>query len=188
MPRIDALLTAMVTNHAESVRLADGDVAYLVLRGTQHPLTRQPLGAGQLVALLSEMAPPHVTPALSAGKPLEFLYKNADGAFLTRLENDGDKVWATVSPAPANGANGNGHAASAIAEAQESPAESNGNGVAKEASPPPVRAEPVRVEPVRPEPVRAVIESDVSDEPARTEIDGLLRKLVETSASDLHLR
>ena len=187
MPRIDALLTAMVTNHAESVRLADGDVAYLVLRGTQHPLTRQPLGAGQLVALLSEMAP-HFSPALAAGKPLEFLYTNADGRFLTRLENDGEKVWATVSPAPANGANGNGHAASAVVEPPPSPAESNGNGVAKEASPPPVRAEPVRVEPVPSEPVRAVIESNVSDEPARTEIDGLLRRLVETSASDLHLR
>src|SRR5437016_1808423 len=118
MPRIDALLTAMVTNHAESVRLADGDVAYLVLRGTQHPLTRQPLGAGQLVALLSEMAPAHVTSSLSAGKPLEFLYTNADGAFLTRLENDGEKVWATVSPAPANGANGNGQTERAVAAPQ----------------------------------------------------------------------
>ena len=177
MPRIDALLTAMVTNHAESVRLADGEVAYLMLRGAQHPLTRQPLGAGQLVALLSEVAPPHVSTALAAGKPLEFLYTNADGRFLTRVENDGEKVWATVSAAPANGANGNGHAPAAAVDAQAAPAASNGNGVAKEVSPP-----------VRAEPVRAVVESDVSDEPARSEIDGLLRKLVETSASDLHLR
>src|SRR5437762_1463667 len=145
MPRIDALLTAMVTNHAESVRLADGDVAYLMLRGAQHPLTRQPLGEGQLVALLSEMAPPGVSPALAAGKPLEFLYTNADGRFLTRLENDGEKVWATVSPAPANGANGNGHAPAAVVEAETPPITSNGNGIAKEAPQPPVRAEPVRV-------------------------------------------
>ena len=185
MPRIDALLTAMVTNHAESVRLADGDVAYLMLGGAQHPLTRQPLGAGQLVALLSEMAPPGVSPALAAGKPLEFLYTNADGRFLTKLENDGQKVWATVSPAPANGANGtngtngasgangNGHAPAAVVEPRRAE---------------PVRAEQVRAEPPRAEPARAVIESDVSDEPARSEIDGLLRQLVETSASDLHLR
>ncbi|MFN2604054.1 MAG: type IV pilus twitching motility protein PilT [Gemmatimonadaceae bacterium] len=175
MPRIDALLTAMVTNHAESVRLADGDVAYLMLRGAQHPLTRQPLGAGQLVALLSEMAPPHVSQDLAAGKPLEFLYTNADGRFLTRLENDGQKVWATVSPASANGTNGNGHAAAA--EPQSPRHATNGNGVAREAP-----------QPVRAEPARAVVESDVSDEPARSEIDGLLRKLVEGSASDLHLR
>ena len=190
MPRIDALLTAMVTNRAESVRLADGDVAYLVLRGAQHPLTRQPLGAGQLVALLSEMAPPHISPALAAGTPIEFLYKNADGAFLTKLENDGEKVWATVSPAPTNGSNGNGHAPAAT---------SNGNGAAKEPTPvsapePPraadaPRAPAVRVaEPVHAAPTREAIVSDASDEPARTEIDGLLRKLVETSASDLHLR
>src|SRR5258706_7112898 len=109
MPRIDALLTAMVTNHAESVRLADGDVAYLMLRGAQHPLTRQPLGAGQLVALLSEMAPPDVSPALAAGEPPEFLYTNAHGRLLNRVENDREEMCATHSSAPAYVAYWNRH-------------------------------------------------------------------------------
>ena len=50
MPRIDALLTAMVDNKAQAVRLADGDVAYLMIGGTPQPLTRNPLAQGQLVA------------------------------------------------------------------------------------------------------------------------------------------
>src|SRR5205814_7614377 len=84
-----------------------------------------------------------------------------------------EKVAARVPPATAKGTNGKGHAPAAVVEPSRAE---------------PVRAEPVRPEPVRAEPVRAVIESDVSDEPARSEIDGLLRKLVETSSSDLHLR
>jgi twitching motility protein PilT len=213
MPRIDALLTAMVTNHAESVRLADGDVAYLMLRGTPHPLTRQPLGAGQLVALLREMAPPDVAPALAAGRPLEFLYSNSDGAFLTRLETDGVKVWATVSPAPANasaptngtdptngaahtnGSNGNGHAPAAAPVQETPPAKvTNEFGQSKTwtISGPPMDATPTVIvqtpQPPRVEPPRELVESDNSNEPARGEIDRLLRALVETSASDLHLR
>ncbi len=213
MPRIDALLTAMVTNHAESVRLADGDVAYLMLRGTPHPLTRQPLGAGQLVALLREMAPAHVAPALAAGRPLQFLYSNSDGSFLTRLESDGEKVWATVSPAPANrsapangsvptngaahtnGSSGNGHAPAAEPAHEKPPAQAaNEFAQAKTwtISGPPMESSSSVItqtpQPARVEPPRELVESDTSNEPARSEIDRLLRALVETSASDLHLR
>src|SRR5258705_814522 len=99
MPRIDALLTAMVTNRADAVRLADGEVAFLVMDGTQRPLTRQPLGDGQLVALLREMAPAHVAPGIAGGRPLQFLYSNSDGTFVTRLESVDGKMWATVNTA-----------------------------------------------------------------------------------------
>jgi hypothetical protein len=47
MPRIDPLLTAMVSNRADAVRLADGDIAHIIKGGAKHPLTRQPLGDGQ---------------------------------------------------------------------------------------------------------------------------------------------
>src|SRR6478672_5067769 len=101
MPRIDALLTAMVSNRADSVRLADGEVAFLMMDGTQRPLTRQPLGEGQLVTLLREMAPVDVAPEIVAGRPLQFLYSNSDGTFLTRLDTEGGKLWATVNTASA---------------------------------------------------------------------------------------
>ena len=60
MPRIDPLLNAMVSNKADAVRLADGAIAHIVKAGSQHPLTRQPLGDGQLLLLLREMAPPEM--------------------------------------------------------------------------------------------------------------------------------
>src|SRR6476660_8338022 len=108
MPRIDALLAAMVKNRANAVRLADGDVAYLVIGDAEHPLTRQPLGDGQLSALLKEMAPVHLAGVLNAGGPAEFTYSCSDGTFVTRLVTENGKATATVQLAPVNGTNGNG--------------------------------------------------------------------------------
>ncbi len=172
MPRIDALLTAMTTNHADSVRLADGDVAYLMMRGIPRPLTRQPLAEGQLAGLLCEMAPPELAPALVAGHPVEFLYSNGEGRFIARLKNEDGKLWATVYPAPPNGANGNGHHPEV-------------------ASPPPLQSATLHTDaaPIgHVGPTAEVVEADVSSEPAKSEIDRLLRVLVDNAASDLHLR
>jgi len=167
-----------------------------MLRGTPHPLTRQPLGEGQLVALLREMAPAHVAPALASGRPLEFLYSNSDGSFLTRLETDGAKVWATVSPAPANGFNGNGHAPAAPEPVEETPPVQSANSFAQmktwTISGPPMETSSTVIapapQPARVEPRRELVVTDTSNEPAQGEIDRLLRALVESSASDLHLR
>jgi twitching motility protein PilT len=156
MPRIDALLTAMLSNRADAVSLADGDIAHLIVGGTPRPLTRQPLADGQLVALLREMAPPHVAHHLGGDGPLEFLYANDDGKFIARLRNEGGKMLATVSLAPAVAANGS-------ANAPVSPANTRGATV-------------------------ETVESDPSPSTAKNEIDGLLKALVEQSASDLHLR
>src|SRR5688500_12925529 len=100
MPRIDALLAAMVSNRAQAVRLADGDVAYLMIGGTPQPLTRNPLAEGQLVGLLREMAPAEIASQLESGAPLQFIYTNETGSYLARLQTDGGKLRATVSPAP----------------------------------------------------------------------------------------
>jgi hypothetical protein len=108
----------MISNKADAVRLADGDIAHIVKGGAQHPLTRQPLGDGQLLLLLREMAPPEIVPTLSGNDPVEFVYANPDGRFVTRVSRENGTLRATVSAAPANavveavapspGANGNG--------------------------------------------------------------------------------
>jgi len=108
MPRIDALLTAMLSNRADAVSLADGDIAHLMIGGIPRPLTRQPLDEGQLVALLREMAPVQFADKLDGAGPLEFLYENEQGNFIARLRRDGGKLLATVSLAPAAA---NGHSA-----------------------------------------------------------------------------
>src|SRR6478672_3350329 len=103
MPRIDPLLTALLSNRAESVRLGDGDIAHLVKAGTQHPLTRQPLGDGQLLILLREMAPADIAPALGGADPIEFVYANGEGRFVARVMREGGALRAEVTPAPAHG-------------------------------------------------------------------------------------
>ena len=170
MPRIDALLTAMLSNRADAVSLADGDIAHLIIAGTPRPLTRQPLGEGQLVALLREMAPPHLAHHLGGDGPLEFLYANDDGKFIARLRNEGGKMLATVSLVAAAAANGSANGSP--------PAATNGNGSGA-APVPPLDTRRATVE---------TVESDPSPSTAKNEIDGLLKALVEQSASDLHLR
>jgi twitching motility protein PilT len=192
MPRIDALLAAMVKNRANAVRLIDGDVAYLLVGDTSHPLTRQPLGPGQLVALLKEMAPVHLAGVLSAGGPAEFTYSGPDGNFVARLVTEDGKTVATVQPVPTNGSTGTNGAHPPIATNG-----SNGNGhVEPVNAAAPVAAAPQPTQPPPPAlvvqhqvaPTAEVVESDASSEPARTEMENLLRALVEQHASDLHLR
>jgi twitching motility protein PilT len=180
MPRIDPLLTAMVSNRAEAVRLADGDIAHIIKAGTKHPLTRQPLGDGQLLLLLKEMAPPDILPSLGAGD-VEFIYANGEGRFVTRVSVENGTLQATVSAAPVNAsvnvhANGNGNGNGA--------AHSNGNGHI------PSPAKPVAAQPVvssSPSAATARTDREV-DTVSKDEIESLLRMLVQEGGSDLHLR
>jgi twitching motility protein PilT len=191
MPRIDALLTAMLSNRADSVALADGDIAHLIISGTPRPLTRQPLAAGQLVALLREMAPPHITHQLADGGPLEFIYANDEGRFVTRLRTDDGRMLATVSLAPA--ANGSNAPAAGTSNGNGSALHvSNGGGgvqvkVAPAAQPVAEESGAASLNEAR-RVTAAKVEVDASPSTAKDEIDGLLKALVDQSASDLHLR
>ena len=162
MPRIDPLLTALISNRADSVQLADGDIAHIIKGGEQHPLTRQPLGDGQLLLLLKEMAPPEFASRLGL-EPVEFTYSNSAGRFVARVSQDGGKLGAIVAPAPNGSAKG------------------SSNGVKNE-SPAPAPAAPPPPAPVQAKVARAI------DSAAKTEIEALLRELVDRHGSDLHLR
>jgi twitching motility protein PilT len=184
----------MISNKADAVRLADGDIAHIVKGGAQHPLTRQPLGDGQLLLLLREMAPPDILPTLNGSEPVEFVYANPDGRFVTRVSRENGALRATVSAAPANsiidavtpshaGANGNGSA--------NGNGTSNGNGVSGNghvASP----VHPVAAAPAAPAPAAPALQQVSAGRPAdprsREEIEALLRTLVTEHGSDLHLR
>jgi len=171
MPRIDPLLAALLSNRAESVSLSDGDIAHLVKAGAQHPLTRQPLGDGQLVTLLREMAPAEVAPAIGGIDPVEFVYANADGRFVARVTRENGTLKATVSP---EAAHGNG--------SHKAPPAPAGPALPAATQPSPV---------VRPLPLPMTspgVSRPPIDDAAHTEIDGLLKQLVAEEGSDLHLR
>src|SRR5687768_5243190 len=96
MPRIDPLLTAMLSNRADAVRLSDGDIAHIIKDGAHHPLTRQPLGQGQLLMLLREMASPEIGAQLGGAESVEFTYSNAEGRFIALVSSDNGTLHATV--------------------------------------------------------------------------------------------
>jgi twitching motility protein PilT len=171
MPRIDPLLTAMVSNRADSVRLTDGDIAHIIKGGSQHPLTRQPLGDGQLLLLLKEMAPPEFASRLDGQEPVEFTYTNSAGHFIAKVSQEGGKLGAMVSAAPGAAANGSG---------------ANGSGANGSAAATPVMPAAQPVAP--PAPAPAPRAARVIDQAARAEMEVLLRRLVERQGSDLHLR
>src|SRR5688572_4434078 len=121
MPRIDPLLTALVSNRAEAVMLSDGDIAHIIKGGAQHPLTRQPLAEGQLLLLLREMAPAEIAPALSGAEPVQFTYSNAEGDFVARVTRENGMLQATVRPgSPVATANGSGRASASAGAASGS--------------------------------------------------------------------
>ncbi|MDQ3242376.1 MAG: hypothetical protein M3Q09_01415 [Gemmatimonadota bacterium] len=93
MPRIDPLISAMVANRADAVRLSDGEVACVIKGGNQHPLTRQPLAQGQVAMLLREMAPADVSARIAGDESFEFLYANAEG----QLSHARDARWHHVA-------------------------------------------------------------------------------------------
>jgi len=92
---------AMLSNRADAVSLRDGDIAHIVKSGSRHPLTRQPLGEGQLLMLLREMCPAESGATLESDDAVEFVYANSDGRFLTKVTREGGALAAVVSTAPA---------------------------------------------------------------------------------------
>ena len=183
MPRIDPLLTAMISNKADAVRLADGEIAHIVKGGAQHPLTRQPLGDGQLLLLLREMAPPDIAPTLSGTESVEFVYANPEGRFVTRVTRENGSLIATVSAAPAN-AVVEAVSASHLSAAGNGSTNGNGssNGVGGNGHP----ASPPAAVHVAPAPQATA--GRTPDPASRQEIESLLRILVSEHGSDLHLR
>jgi twitching motility protein PilT len=170
----------MVSNKADAVRLADGDIAHIVKSGAQHPLTRQPLGDGQLLLLLREMAPPEMAATLGGGEPVEFVYANSDGRFVTRVTRENGTLRATVSAAPANAAmNGNG-VVDVPPPSTNGNGASNGNGNGHPSAP--TKSSGAHHLPAE------ISGSRNIDSASRESIEELLRMLVRDHGSDLHLR
>ena len=169
MPQLDRLLSAMVSNRAESLRLAENELASLVKDGANVPVTKQALGATQLLGLLREIAPPDAARRLDAGGPAEFQYRTGDGVFNARATNEGGKWMAAITPDAAPAA---GRPTPNVASVRlEPPANGERNGSRA------ATGDNVTVS-ARP----------AEDPTARAAMDNLLRQLVEQGGSDLHLR
>ena len=164
MPQLDRLLSVMVSNRADSLRLVENELASLVKDGAAMPLTKQVLGATQLLGLLREIAPPDALRRLDEGTPAEFQYRSGDAVFNARASNETGKWMAAIT-------------SDGLPEGIATVPTPSGAG-----RPTPSMAT-ARV-PATPTPSVQVGE----DTTARAAMDNLLRQLVEQSGSDLHLR
>src|ERR671935_1177188 len=96
MAQFDRLLAAMVSNKADSLVLEDGDLVKVEIAGQLRPLTKAPLTASQIVALLKEIAPAEAKQHIEANKPATMAYVSGDGAFTIRAMLHGTK-WHVVA-------------------------------------------------------------------------------------------
>jgi twitching motility protein PilT len=177
MPQLDRLLSVMVSNRAEALRLVENELASLVKDGATVPLTKQALGATQLLGLLREIAPPDALRRLDEGTSAEFEYRSGDGVFSARATNESGKWMAAIT----TGVNGGTPIAT--------PAIPSGPGR-------PTPSMPASRVVAAATPIATPVASAVAtptvrvgeDSTARMAMDNLLRQLVEQAGSDLHLR
>jgi twitching motility protein PilT len=161
MAQLDRFLAVLVTNHGTALHLVTDDVARLEIGGVPRPVTKQPFTSAQVMALLREIATPEAAELLDRGRGAMFPYSCADGAFAVSVSRDDGRLTATIVP------DDEGTSSAPVATATV--ARSNG------------AARPITMD-------TSAIPTTNGTEAARAEIDALLRKLVEKSGSDLHLR
>jgi len=92
MAQIDRLLSAVVSQQGDGLRLAGDDAVHLIGAGGPRPLTRQALSAQQVLGLLREIAPADAAREIEAGRAVSFRYATAEGSFVADLRVD-DGRW-----------------------------------------------------------------------------------------------
>src|SRR5215204_2315925 len=158
----------MQEQRAEALQLAVGKPASLMYNGSLRPITREPLSDAQIQGLVREIASPDAASQLGTTEPLAFAYRSPYGEVRVELRV-GANGLAVLRPASAQAgaAASAGSSASAAAAPQPSP---SGPFSAPSPSPSP--------------PARST--QDLSEH--RAAMDLLFRTLVQSGASDLHLR
>ncbi|MEP6574739.1 MAG: type IV pilus twitching motility protein PilT, partial [Gemmatimonadota bacterium] len=160
MARLDRFIQAMQDNGAESLVLAVGKPVAVQQGGATRPLTRDPLAAALVLALVKEIAPPALQSGITDASMLTFAYIAPAGGVQVQLSPGAEGLLVQVRP------DGNGAAPAPVAAADAG------------APPPPGRFQ-------RPS-VASILPPDLAG--PRSQLDQLLRLTAETGSSDLHLR
>ena len=176
MPQLDPYLALLAAGHGDTLLFVDGELATLARDGASRPVTKQPVTAAQLQALLREIAPADAQATLAAGTAT-FRYAAADNGYVVRAGDRDGRFHAAISLEP--------RAAAGAATAAAAPVSRATPAAAAEAAP---SAGAATGEPLRRVSVNVPAVSGAAAEAAKAEIDELLRLMVERKASDLHLR
>jgi twitching motility protein PilT len=100
MASLDKFLVALGTAPPTTLVLYEGSVAELRFDGGTRPITKQPLTAEQIVALLREIAPATLQAAIMQGGPARFPYESNGIPVDCSIQRDADgRVVAQILPA-----------------------------------------------------------------------------------------
>ena len=158
MARLDRLIQVMQEQRAEALQLAVGKPASLMYNGSLRPITREPLSDAQIQGLVREIASPDAASQFGSADPVAFAYRSPYGEVRVELKA-GANGLAVLRPASAQ-------------TAAPAPAVGSAPGVA--------------AAPFSPSSPSSRSTQDLSEH--RASMDVLFRTLVQSGASDLHLR
>jgi len=148
----------MQEQRAEALQLAVGKPASLMYNGSLRPITREPLSDAQIQGLVREIASPDAASQFGSADPVAFAYRSPYGEVRVELRS-GANGLAVLRPASAQ-------------TAAPAPAVGSAPGVA--------------AAPFSPSSPSSRSTQDLSEH--RASMDVLFRTLVQSGASDLHLR
>jgi twitching motility protein PilT len=165
--RLDRLIQVMHEQRADALQLTVGKPASLMQNGSIRPITREPLSDSQIQGLVREIASAETASQMGFAD-VSFAYRSPYGEVQVELKPgaNGSALLRLASPAPASPAPSAPPAAKAVPAA------------------PPVPSSPPSPPSPSSPPARST--QDVAEH--RGAIESLFRLLVQSGASDLHLR
>ncbi|HEX9606260.1 MAG TPA: type IV pilus twitching motility protein PilT [Gemmatimonadaceae bacterium] len=179
MAQLDRFLNLLKTNNGSALILAEGDVATVTIKDSPRPVMKQALTSAQILTLVREITPTDKPQGVDPKGAMSFDYSCADGTFEVALTQNG-KIVARIQP---KGAASNGAKPNAAASKSAAPQAASPTLVPQAAAATPrVEAPPLETTIVkRPQ-------ATATGNRALDKIENLLRTLVSSNASDLHLR
>lgn len=165
MAVLDKLLQAMYQHSATALKLESGHPAVLQVQGNDQPVTKDPLPKAKIMGLLREIAPEGMRDHLDAESRMAFGYILEDKRIDVEIVHNGDEVEVTLGPARQR--------RSSAAMSMPMEAKMGADSVASAPAAPRVSVTP-----------REAAASSAAEE----RIQEMLRKLVSSGSSDLHLR
>ena len=165
MARLDRLIQVMQEQRADALQLVVGKPASLMQNGSVRPITREPLSDAQIQGLVREIASADAASQLGSSESVAFAYRSPFGEVRVELKAGANGITVLRPVAPTASAAPAAAAAPSPAAVPSQPSPS----APSSPPPPPVRSAPDSAE-------------------QRGAIEALFRLLVQSGASDLHLR
>ena len=197
--RLDPFVDVMLRERADQLYLLPDEPVTLVKDGKPRKVSKQPLTDQHIYALMVEVAPPEAADKIDHQSETEFEYAAGNGLVRVRIVPEGGRLTAVISAIrPAS----QEQAAPIVAQSRE--AETTATRPAPQPAPPapppkpgaaakPPRASVIAAAPMVDSPVATPAElpgefASSQYEAAEQKLGKLLRALVQSSSSDLHLR